>query len=124
MLKGQVVPVFRIFDLDKALEFYVGFLGFKEDWRHRFAPDMPVYLQVSKDGVVLHLSEHHGDATPGARARIEVDDIDGLCTALNAKGYRYLRPAVRDTEWGSRELPLKDPFGNELTIWVPAKKPD
>ncbi|MGB6996793.1 MAG: glyoxalase superfamily protein, partial [Pseudolabrys sp.] len=44
---GRVVPVFRIFSLDKAQEFYLDFLGFKVDWEHRFAPDLPVYMQVS-----------------------------------------------------------------------------
>ena len=62
---GRVVPVFRIFSLDKAREFYLDFLGFKVDWEHRFAPDLPVYMQVSRAGLAFHLSEHHGDGTPG-----------------------------------------------------------
>ena len=119
MLKGQAVPIFRIFDVAKAVEFYVGFLGFREDWRHQFEPDFPVYLQVSKEGVVLHLSEHHGDACPGARVRIEVVDIDAYCAELLGKKYRYARPGVQTTEWKTREMTVKDPFGNQLTFWVP-----
>jgi hypothetical protein len=33
----QAIPIFRIFDVAKAKEFYVGFLGFQVDWEHRFA---------------------------------------------------------------------------------------
>src|SRR4051794_6253730 len=51
----------------KTLEFYVEFLGFKVDWDHRFSPDLPLYLQVSMGCIVLHLSEHHGDSSPGAK---------------------------------------------------------
>ena len=32
----RAVPVFRIFSLEKAREFYLDFLGFKVDWEHRF----------------------------------------------------------------------------------------
>jgi hypothetical protein len=59
----------------KAKEFYVDFLGFKIDWEHRFEERMPLYMQGSKDQCVLHLSEHHGDATPGAAMRIETNEL-------------------------------------------------
>jgi catechol 2,3-dioxygenase-like lactoylglutathione lyase family enzyme len=59
------IPVLRIYDIAKAREFYVDFLGFQIDWEHRFAPDLPLYMQVSRSGVTLHLSEHYGDGTPG-----------------------------------------------------------
>jgi len=68
--------------------------------------------------VVLHLSEHHGDACPGAKVRIEVDDIDAYCIELLAKKYRYSRPDVQNTEWKTRETTVRDPFGNQLTFWV------
>jgi catechol 2,3-dioxygenase-like lactoylglutathione lyase family enzyme len=32
----QAIPILRIFDLEKARDFYVGFLGFRVDWEHRF----------------------------------------------------------------------------------------
>jgi hypothetical protein len=38
-----VVPVLRVFDINKADEFYLGFLGFKVDWDHRFDPNAPLY---------------------------------------------------------------------------------
>jgi ribosomal-protein-alanine N-acetyltransferase len=42
------------------------------DWEHRFEPDAPVYMQVSRGPLILHLSEHHGDATPGSTAYVRM----------------------------------------------------
>ncbi|VVN98440.1 hypothetical protein PS691_02432 [Pseudomonas fluorescens] len=63
---GKTTPILRIFDEAKALEFYLDFLGFTLDWQQRFEENFPLYLQVSRDACVLHLSEHHGDSSPGA----------------------------------------------------------
>ena len=42
----------------------------------------------------LHLSEHHGDATPGARVRVLVNDIEALHAELTSKNYNYARPGI------------------------------
>ncbi|MEM9401544.1 MAG: glyoxalase superfamily protein [Pseudomonadota bacterium] len=116
MVLGQPTPILRIFDEAKAREFYVDFLGFKVDWEHRFEADLPLYLQVTRDELVIHLSEHHGDCAPGAAIRVPVDDLKALHAELNDKQYRYARPGIEDTPWGTRELSVKDPFGNRLTF--------
>lgn len=110
------VPILRIFDETRAREFYLGYLGFRLDWEHRFEPELPVYMQLSRDGCVLHLSEHHGDASPGAALRIEVADLDAFHAALAAKRYRYARPGIEAMPWGTRDMSVKDPFGNRLTF--------
>jgi catechol 2,3-dioxygenase-like lactoylglutathione lyase family enzyme len=121
MLKRAITPILRIFDVPKALEFYAGFLGFEEKWRHQFEPDLPVYMGVERDGVELHLSEHFGDATPGSHIRIEVDDVGALCVELGAKRYRNARPGVEAAPW-AREMTITDPFGNRITFFTPAPK--
>ncbi len=113
---GPITPILRIFDETKAREFYVGFLGFQIDWEHRFEPGLPLYLQVSRDGCVLHLSEHHGDCCPGAGMRIQIEDIDAYHAELIAKQYGYARPGIHDMPWGSRDMSIADPFGNRLTF--------
>jgi catechol 2,3-dioxygenase-like lactoylglutathione lyase family enzyme len=110
------IPIFRIFDETKAREFYVAFLGFRVDWEHRFEPGTPVYMQVSLGECVLHLSEHHGDATPGGAVRIGTDDVDAYQRVLFEKRYPYARPDVQDMPWGTRDMSIKDPFGNRLTF--------
>jgi catechol 2,3-dioxygenase-like lactoylglutathione lyase family enzyme len=94
MQLSKTTPILRIFNEAKAREFYVEYLGFRVDWEHRFAPGMPLYLQVSRDDCVLHLSEHHGDACPGAAMRIETDALDAFHQELEQKGYGYARPGI------------------------------
>ena len=113
------VPIMRSFDEAKTKEFYVGFLGFTVDFEHRFEPGMPLYMGISRDGCRIHLSEHFGDAAPGARIRIEVEDVRALCAALNAADYRHARPGCQDMEWGCTEMTINDPSGNRLTFWSP-----
>lgn len=114
---SQVKPVLRIFDEYKAKEFYVNWLGFTIDWEHRFEPDFPVYMQISKDDIVLHLSEHHGDACPGAKLFIEyTEDIDFLLQSLLEKNYKYYNPAIEDAFWNARCINITDPFGNKIVF--------
>jgi uncharacterized glyoxalase superfamily protein PhnB len=118
---GPVTPILRMFDERKAREFYVGFLEFKIDFEHRFGDNFPLYLGLSRAGCVLHLSEHYGDASPGAHVRIPTSGIDQLCQQLAAKDYKFAKPGLaEETPWGSREITVTDPFGNRLTFFQDA----
>lgn len=119
---GRTTPILRIFDEAKAKEFYVGFLGFTVDWEHRFEAGLPLYMQVSKDDCIIHLSEHHGDCSPGAAIRIETNELDGFQKELIEKGYKYARPAVEEMPWGIRDMSVIDPFGNRLTFTTHQRK--
>ncbi|MBB4805779.1 catechol 2,3-dioxygenase-like lactoylglutathione lyase family enzyme [Chryseobacterium defluvii] len=61
MKAEQVIPILRIFDYRKTVEFYVDWLGFEIVWEHSFEENTPVYMEVKKNNITLHLSEHHGD---------------------------------------------------------------
>ena len=108
----SVVPILRIFDVAKADEFYLRFLGFKVDWEHRFDDNAPLYRQISRGDLVFHLSEHHGDGSPGARVRVMMKGVEALHREISSKGYRYMRPGLEKTEWGTLETGAIDPFGN------------
>jgi catechol 2,3-dioxygenase-like lactoylglutathione lyase family enzyme len=115
MRLGSPIPILRTFSETKAKEFYVDFLGFRLDWEHRFSADLPLYCQVSRGACVLHLSEHHGDATPGSALRVEVEDLDTLHAELIAKNYRHGRPGIEQQPWG-RDMSITDPFGNRIVF--------
>jgi catechol 2,3-dioxygenase-like lactoylglutathione lyase family enzyme len=119
----STVPILRIFDVAKAREFYIDYLGFKVDFEHRFGENFPLYMGISRDGIQFHLSEHHGDASPGAAVFVRCNGVDELCAELNAKDYRYLKPGVILQEWGTKEMHLSDPFGNKLRIAEYVKVP-
>jgi catechol 2,3-dioxygenase-like lactoylglutathione lyase family enzyme len=109
------LPIFRIFDVDRAMEFYVGFLGFEVDWEHRFGDAFPLYCQLSRGAFRMHLSEHSGDASPGAKAFAPIRGIDAFHAELAAKPYRYNRPAIQEQPWG-REVEVTDPFSNRIAF--------
>lgn len=117
MSLGTVTPVLRMFDETLTREFYVGFLGFQIDWEHRFEGNFPLYMQVSKDGCLLHLSGHFGDCSPGGAIRIATSDVDAYQAELIAKQYKHARPGVNEVPWGGREMAIQDPAGNRLTFY-------
>lgn len=41
-MEFQTIPIIRIFDEEKAKEFYLEYLGMKLDWEHRFEPGTPI----------------------------------------------------------------------------------
>ncbi len=112
------VPILRTFPGDEARRFYVDFLGFTVDWEHRFEPGMPLYQQVSRAGCVLHLSEHHGDATPGSAVRIEIPDAQRLQRQLLESPVYPLRIGLDRQPWGD-DLAVPDPFGNRIIFHTP-----
>lgn len=109
----RAVPIVRIFDVAKAHEFYLGFLGFKVDWEHRYGENFPLYTQVSRGELRLHLSEHAGDATPGGNMVVYMKGIRELHKELIGKNYRYMKPGLEDE--GTRlEVTVIDPFQNRI----------
>ncbi|PPA69517.1 glyoxalase superfamily protein [Jeotgalibacillus proteolyticus] len=111
------IPVLRIFDEEKAREFYIDFLEFKVDWEHRFEEDLPLYIQISSSDCILHLSENYGDAIPGTSLRIEVGNVELLHEKLLGKKYKFARPGLETTEWNTREVRIGDPFGNRIVFY-------
>lgn len=109
----ETAPVLRSFDEGKARTFYVDYMGFRVDWEHRFAPHLPLYLQVSRAGLILHLSEHHGDASPGACIFVRMQGLVGFHTELVGKDDVPVRPGIEDMAWG-RQMTVTDPFMNRL----------
>ena len=115
MTTTQVIPILRIFDVAKAKEFYLDYLGFRVDWEHRYGDNFPLYMQISLDKLVLHLTEHHGDCSPGSTVYIKVSGLAEYHRELIAKDYRFLKPGLCQ-ERGGLEVELTDPFGNRLRI--------
>jgi hypothetical protein len=113
---STITPIFRIFDYDKAIEFYVNWPGFKIDWEDK-PGNAPIYMQISLDDIVLHLTEHHGDCCPGVRAYI--DKFEGLkdyYKQLLNKQYKFNRPGLENRPWNPKTLCMDvvDPFGNTI----------
>lgn len=110
----RVVPVVRTFDTGEADRFYLDYLGMAVDWEHRFEPGLPLYRQVSRGDLALHLTEHHGDSTPGSVVYVYVTGIRELHAELTERAdVGRNRPGLEVAE-GRTEIEVVDPFGNRL----------
>lgn len=109
----MIIPIFRIFDYDKAVEFYINWLEFKIDWEDN-SSNLPLYIQISKDNLIIHLSEHHGDCSPGGKIFIEFKNLKAFHKILSQKNYKFYNPAISKPPWGGICMELIDPFNNRL----------
>lgn len=112
----HITPIFRVFDYAKTIEFYINFLGCTLNWEHH-PENTPFYLQVTLRDLPFHLSEHHGDCSPGGK--FVINDFVGLAhyhQSLLEKNYPYNRPGLERIEWApdTLEMEVIDPFNNRI----------
>ena len=84
------------------------------DLEHEFDGGSPVYLQISKDDLILHLSEHHGDCCPGSTVFVWMNGIEKFHATITSRGYGYMRPGIERTFYNSLCVEVTDPFGNRI----------
>jgi catechol 2,3-dioxygenase-like lactoylglutathione lyase family enzyme len=110
------VPVLRMFDVATTKRFYVDFLGCSVDWEDG-SSDQPIYMQVSRGELVLQLSSHHDDGTPGSVVLVMLRGVDELHAELREKPYPFFNPAVGPGPGGGREMQVIDPASNRLRFY-------
>lgn len=110
----HAVPILRSFDAAKTQEFYIDFLGFNVDWTHRFEETGPSYMQISRAGMVLHITEHHGDTTPGTTVFVATKGLKTFHAEISSKDCGFNRPGLDPAPWGGLVMETTDPFGNRL----------
>ena len=113
------IPVLRVFDAALAKSFYVDWLGFELQWEYRYDATFPLYLCVARGAAVLHLTEHHGDCSPGAKVMVGVDDIEALHRELCSRPNPKMRPGIEKAPWNALLMEVIDPFGNRLCFNQP-----
>ncbi len=107
--KGSATT-FHVADVDAALAWYTGVLGFSE--RFRFGD----YAGVEHGEVQIHLS---GPGSTNKRGvgqggiYIFCDDVDAYYAEITAKGAKPQAPP-KDYEYGMRDFATEDPDGNLL----------
>jgi catechol 2,3-dioxygenase-like lactoylglutathione lyase family enzyme len=114
-------------DVDEAIEFYCGNLGFREDMH-----PAPPFAMLSRGELRLLLSQPGGGPGGGAampdgtlpapggwnRFAIEVTDLDGLVGRLRERGARFRNDIVNGV--GGRQILLEDPSGNPVELFEPS----
>lgn len=117
-------PIIYTTDVQRALAFYRGHLGFRETFRFP-AEGTPEFVSLALDdstGVALGSAaspSFHGlDVEPGARGFemcVYTDDVDTAVAGLREAGYEVLyEPA--DQPWKERMAYVADPDGNPVMI--------
>lgn len=112
---NAIVPTLRITDYEAAKKFYLEGLGFQVDFEHRFESGFPVFVQISRDGMRLYLTEHEGDCGGPGLVYFYVPNVDAWQAEFLTRGVVADDPP-KDQPWGNRELQLTDPDGNRLRI--------
>jgi len=114
----SVVPILRMYDVAATIRFYAGYLGCSLDWRDGDG-DRPVYVQVSRAALRLHLSSHHDDGTPGTAVLVVAGDLGALHTELHQRGYPFLNPGIGPGPGQGREMQIIDPASNRIRFYQP-----
>lgn len=103
-------PVFFVSDILRAIEFYVGKLGFKKKWHE--ADGKGNVCQVDRGGCEIILCE---DATRGDRGRLFLElSREGVDQLLQTTVERSVQ--TQKSWWGYDVLRIEDPDGNELLV--------
>jgi catechol 2,3-dioxygenase-like lactoylglutathione lyase family enzyme len=106
----SVVPFLRVVDAEASAAWYAR-LGFREEWRTRAEPHLPLFVSVTNGTGRIFLSEHTGDAHPDTLLYLYVDDVDAVAADFGT--------TAELTYYGLREIELTDPDGNRLRIGTP-----
>ncbi|CAN5455471.1 hypothetical protein BH10PSE1_BH10PSE1_07340 [soil metagenome] len=109
-------PVLSVSGIERSVAFYVGQLGFKEDWRYDEAGDRLI-VQVGRQECELILSAQWPDKVGGGLIFVSLD-LDLLAATraeLEAHGVE-----VTDGRWGYPLMIVADPDGNQLYFPYPS----
>jgi catechol 2,3-dioxygenase-like lactoylglutathione lyase family enzyme len=113
-------------DVDAAIGFYTGQLGFKVDMHPApgFAAlsrgDLQILFNRSGGGGGAGQSMPDGQApAPGGwnRIQLEVDDLESTVTALRSSGARFRNEIVNGN--GGKQILVDDPSGNPIELFQP-----
>jgi catechol 2,3-dioxygenase-like lactoylglutathione lyase family enzyme len=115
-------------DVDAAIAFYCGQLGFHEDMR-----PAPPFAMLSRGDLRLVLSAPGGgggggQAMPDGRVpepggwnrfQLEVEDIEALVARLRDAGARFRNDIVSGV--GGKQILVEDPAGNPVELFEPTR---
>jgi catechol 2,3-dioxygenase-like lactoylglutathione lyase family enzyme len=112
-------------DVDEAITFYTGMLGFKVDMHPApgFAAlsrgDLQVLLNRPGAGGAGQSMASGNAPAPGGwnRVQIEVEDIEATYTQLRQSGARFRNEII--TGNGGKQALVEDPSGNPIELFQP-----
>jgi catechol 2,3-dioxygenase-like lactoylglutathione lyase family enzyme len=115
-------------DVDAAIGFYCGELGFHEDMH-----PAPTFAMLSRGEMRLVLSAPGGGPGGGAampdgtqpqpggwnRFQLEVEDLEATVAQLRERGARFRNEIVEGV--GGKQILVEDPAGNPIELFQPTR---
>jgi len=116
----RIIPLLHITNAAASEQYYCGQLGFTKEFEVPASATQrdPVYMGVSRDGLLIHLSGHAGDGIAGNTVLFRCDSVDALYREFLAKGVAIHIGPVNQT-WGLREVVVRDPDRNAIVFQTP-----
>ena len=108
----------RVKNARQSEAFFRDQLGFTTSWEFDPGDGYPVFLEVARDKVAFHLSEHEGDGPSGIQIYVNVKDAHALHDEFVSQGARIAEP-LHETEWGHLVFSLEDLDNNTLRFGSP-----
>lgn len=113
---SRVIAQLRTTNLAESIRFYTESLGFALEFRYG-----DFYAGIRAGDQVFHLklvderdpSIEFVEAGEHFHLYFSIDDVVAAADTLASRGVRLVK-AVHDTEWGTRELVVKDDQGHTL----------
>lgn len=112
----EVIPVCRVFDYDKAIDFYVNWMGFKIEWEER-PDDGPFQIRLSLREISLHLVEMRDEGNLGTWAIITgFKNLVPYRKITSLKPSAYKMPVLKKVprEPNTLSMTVVDPFFNRI----------
>jgi catechol 2,3-dioxygenase-like lactoylglutathione lyase family enzyme len=111
----RVVPALRIRSYEASRAFY-GKLGFKEQWKHQFEPNLPIFASIARDEMEIFLSEHTGDCQFGGLVHFYVPNVDECYAEFQQQGVPINELPSNSLGPDLRDMLVVDPDGNRLSF--------
>jgi catechol 2,3-dioxygenase-like lactoylglutathione lyase family enzyme len=113
---GRVAPGIPVTNIQRAIDFYCGVLGFEKT----FENGSPVgFVIVERDSAELHLTlkPSHKASTENV-AHLMVSDATALYALCESRNVRIIK-SLRDADFGLRCFVFADPDGNRFDVGEP-----
>ena len=118
-----------VHDVDTAIAFYCGYLGFTEQMH-----PAPTFAMLGRRDLRLVISAPSGEGgggqampdgtrpAPGGwnRFMVEVEDLDSTAASLRDAGVRFRSGLIDGV--GGRQLIVEDPSGNPVELFSPTRR--
>lgn len=113
-----VVPILRVREIHRSLEYYVKVLGFGQDWLGE--TDGGVMAGVSRDRLAVYLCQGE-QGHSGTWVWIGVSDVEALHEEYRASGAK-IRQEPTSYPW-ALEMKVEDPDGHVLRFGSEPREP-